>query len=369
MKIPFLDLKQLNSRYESSFIEASRRVIESGWYIRGTEVSRFEQNFASYSGAKHCIGVANGLDGLKLVLMAWMALGKIQEGDEVIVPSNTFIATILAVSDVKLVPVFCEPNPDTANIEASDIRKLITQKTRVIIPVHLYGRICEMEQIRALASEFKLLVLEDAAQAHGAELGNVRSGSAGDAASFSFYPGKNLGALGDAGAVTTNDEELANVVRAIANYGSYRKYEHQYKGINSRLDEIQASFLDIKLVDLDKDNALRQKIAKRYLDEIKNEDITLPKRPADAKNHVWHLFVVRSRNRLALQKHLSDLGVDTLIHYPTSPHKQKAYNEYCSLDLPIAERLQEQSLSIPISPMLTDDEVAYIICSLNTFRA
>lgn len=368
MIIPFLDLKQLNSRYESAFIEASRKVIESGRYIKGEEVRRFEKNFANYSKVNHCVGVANGLDALKLVLMAWKVLGKIKDGDEVIIPSNTFIATVLAVSDVKIVPVFCEPNPGTANIDVKNIRKLITDKTKAIIPVHLYGRLCEMVQIRSLAKEFNLLVLEDAAQAHGAEQGDFRSGNAGDAAAFSFYPGKNLGGLGDGGAVTTNDAELANIIRSLANYGSDRKYVHRYKGVNSRLDEIQASYLDIKLNNLNNDNLVRQKIAKRYLDEICNPEITLPERPREPKQHVWHLFVVRVKNRTALQDYLSKSGVDTLIHYPISPHKQMAYKEFNSLRFPIAESLQVQSLSIPLSPILTDEQVSYIISCLNSFK-
>lgn len=367
MKIPFLDLKQLNYRYESKFIEASRRVIESGWYIRGLEGKDFEENFASFSGVKHCIGVANGLDGLKLVLMAWKALGKLNDGDEIIVPSNTFIATVLAVSDVKLKPVFCEPDPNTANIDEKKIRALITSKTKAIIPVHLYGRICNMDEINIIAQEFGLLVLEDAAQAHGAKLNGVAAGAHGDAASFSFYPGKNLGALGDGGAVTTNDDELAMLIRAIANYGSHKKYEHEYKGINSRLDEIQAAFLDIKLKYLSEDNIVRQSIASHYINEIRNEHVLLPETPLEQENHVWHLFVVRSQYRELLQAHLHRLGIDTLIHYPTSPHHQKAYLEYSSLKLPIAEELQRQTLSIPNSPTLSNEEVSYIINAINSF--
>ncbi|MDX1538550.1 DegT/DnrJ/EryC1/StrS family aminotransferase [Arsukibacterium sp.] len=368
MKIPFLDLKKTNFRYENSFVDASKRVIESGWYIRGSEVQQFENVFAQYCGVRNCIGVANGLDGLKLVLLAWKILGKLNDGDEVIVPSNTFIATVLAVSDVNLVPVFCEPDPETFNITSDSLRSVITSKTKVIIPVHLYGRICPMPDINSIADEFGLLVLEDSAQAHGAELHGLKAGAYGHAASFSFYPGKNLGALGDAGAITTNDDELSSVIRAVANYGSYKKYEHVYQGVNSRLDEIQAAFLALKIKDLDIDNKRRQDVARFYSDNIENINIYLPAHPADIGEHVWHLFVVRTNYRQELQDHLSRLGIETMIHYPKCPHKQSAYKDMQHLTFVAAEELQHQVLSLPNSPTLTDEETSYIVKSINSFK-
>ena len=368
MKVDFLNLNRINSQYAKELIQASERVINSGWYIQGTEVKKFETNFANYCGTKHCIGVANGLDALVLTLKAWKMLGMIEEGDEVIVPGNTFIATILAISEVGLKSVLVEPDEESYNISISQINKNITDKTKVIIPVHLYGHICDMTEIKKIASENNLLILEDSAQAHGATKNGLKSGSWGDAAAFSFYPGKNLGALGDAGAVTTNHDELARTIRALANYGSIVKYEHIFKGVNSRLDEMQAAFLNVKIDYLDHEIKLRRNIANRYCSEINNEQISLPV-VKNQEEHVWHLFVIKTEHREKLKAYLDDKGIQTLIHYPKPPHKQQAYAEWGNITLPVTENIHRQVLSLPMDPTMTDAEIGYVIQAINGLTA
>lgn len=364
--IPFLDLKAINAKYREELIAAATRVIDSGWYIQGREVSTFESQFADYCGTKHCIGVANGLDALTLVLRAWKEMGRLRDGDEVLVPANTYIATIIAIVENRLVPVLVEPDEETFNISPYAAEKRITGKTRAILPVHLYGQLADMPRIKSLATDHGLLVLEDAAQAHGA-IGNGRTaGAFGDAAGFSFYPGKNLGALGDGGCVTTDDDELASVIRTLGNYGSIRKYENSLQGVNSRLDEMQAAMLAVKLLRLDQDIARRRSISLRYRREIKNPKIMLP----DAKSeeaHVWHLFVVRTGKRDDLQSHLLQQGVNTSIHYPIPPHKQKAFGSINNISLPITEKIHNQVLSLPIGPELNDAQVKHIIESCNAY--
>lgn len=355
MKIPFLDLKAINAAYREELIEAAVRVIDSGWYIRGKEAQAFEQEFAAYCGTKYCVGVGNGLDALTLTLRAWKELGKLKEGDEVLVPANTYIATILAITENRLFPVLVEPDEGTYNISPALARKAVTQKTKAILPVHLYGRLAEMPALMEIAEEYNLLVLEDAAQAHGASLQGRRAGNWGHAAGFSFYPGKNLGALGDAGAVTTNDEELAQTVRALGNYGSHKKYENLYQGVNSRLDEMQAALLRVKLKNLDKETAARRGVARLYLEQIKNPAIVLPKWERE-EQHVFHLFVVRCEKRDELQNYLMQHGIQTLIHYPVPPHKQKAFFGWNMKQFKITESIHKKILSLPISPVMEESD-------------
>ncbi|ENC04041.1 DegT/DnrJ/EryC1/StrS family aminotransferase [Escherichia coli] len=367
MKIDFLNLKKINACYEQELIEACSRVINSGWYISGKELDSFEKEFATWCNVKYCLGVANGLDALILTLRAWKILGKLHEGDEVIVPANTYIATILAISENGLKPVFVEPDIQTYNISLEGIRKAITSKTKAIVAVHLYGRLCPMDEIMAFAEKNNLLVLEDSAQAHGACLNGKRAGAWGDASGFSFYPGKNLGALGDAGAITTNDSQLYDVLVALRNYGSHIKYHHVFKGVNSRLDEIQAAMLRVKLKFLKEDTLKRQLIAERYINEIMNPSIILPLNE-ERELSVWHLFVIRTICRDSLIDYLNKNNIDTLIHYPIPPHKQKAYNEFSNVSLPVTETLHREVLSLPISPTMTDAEVDYVITKLNEFN-
>ncbi|EIG1499853.1 DegT/DnrJ/EryC1/StrS family aminotransferase, partial [Escherichia coli] len=345
--IDFLNLQKSNARYNNELIEAAVRVIESGWYISGSELNAFENNFAKYCKVKHAIGVANGLDALTLTLKAWQELGKLKRNDEVLVPANTYIASILAISEAGLKPVLVEPNEFSYNLSVDNIRAKITANTRVILPVHLYGLISPMDEIMNFARENNLLVLEDSAQSHGASINGKKAGSWGDAAGFSFYPGKNLGALGDAGAVTTNDTDLADTVRYLRNYGSKIKYKHEFKGVNSRLDEIQAAFLNVKLNYLDDDIRIRRNIANRYLNEIKNELIVLPTISSE-ENHVWHLFVIRIKDRDSLQHYLTKHNIQTVIHYPTPPHRQLAYKEFKDLCFPLSEELHREVISIPM---------------------
>lgn len=358
MKIPFLDIKNINLEHRDDLQAAFLRVLESGWFVQGNEVKQFEKEFADYCGAAHAIGVSNGLDALHLILRAY----DIGAGDEVIVPSNTFIATWLAVTLSGAKPVPVEPNYHTFNIDSASIEAAITPRTRAIIPVHLYGQVANMEEILEIAKKYDLKVIEDAAQAHGATYKGMKTGSAGHAAGFSFYPGKNLGALGDAGAITTNDADLAYKLRALINYGSHIKYEHKVKGFNCRLDELQAAFLRVKLKNLDKETERRREIALAYLDGLKDVDIILPYVPDDAQP-VWHLFVIRSEQREKLNDFLLGAGVGTMIHYPTPPHLQDAYQE---MELkpgsfPISEKMHLQNLSLPIGPTMSDDEVNYVI--------
>lgn len=364
--IPFLDLKAINQQYEEALKEACARVIDSGWYILGKEVEAFENEFADYCGSEYCIGVANGLDALILTLRAWKEMGKLKDGDEVIVPSNTYIASILAISENNLTPVLTEPDPDTFNLTAKGIEANITDKTRVILPVHLYGQISPMKEIVQLAKEYDLLVLEDCAQAHGASIEGKKAGTWGNAGAFSFYPGKNLGALGDAGAVTTDDDELKEVLTALRNYGSHEKYKNKYKGVNSRLDEIQAAMLRVKLHYLDKEIDARRTVAKLYLEKISNPNILLPK-VNNEKGHVWHLFVVKVKDRKKLQDYLLSEGIQYLIHYPTAPHHQQAYTEWESISYPISEMLHKEVLSLPIGPACDRNNIEKIVNCINEF--
>lgn len=366
--IPFLDLKSINGQYATELKEACARVIDSGWYIMGNELTQFESEFANYCGTKHAIGVANGLDALSLTLRAWKELGKLESGDEVIVQANTYIASILAITENDLVPVLVEPSANTFNLDPVLVRAAITQKTKAILPVHLYGLLSPMPELMSIAKEYNLLVLEDCAQSHGAETQGKKAGNWGDAAGFSFYPGKNLGALGDAGAVTTNDNELAETLKALRNYGSHKKYENLYQGLNSRLDEIQAAMLRVKLNFLPVETLRRQQIAQRYLSEINNEIIILPELK-ESLSHVWHLFVVRCNERNLLQQHLINSGVQTLIHYPIPPHQQQAYADMALQYLPITELIHNQVVSLPLDPTMSDESVDTIIEAINGFNA
>lgn len=391
--IKFLDLQKINAQYQTQFQEKMKLVIDNGWFILGNEVKQFEENFATYCGMKHCIGVANGLDALALIFKAHIELGKLQKGDEVIVPANTYIATILAILQSDLVPVLVEPRLETFNINPDLIAEKITSKTKAILPVHLYGQLAEMEAINMIARQYNLLVIEDAAQAHGASAQSRNFGTVfsdqfaetqptTDSRSFgtkpttvtqaySFYPGKNLGALGDGGAITTNDDKLAKVLLSLRNYGSERKYYNDYLGVNSRLDEIQAAFLNVKLPHLNSDNEKRIAIANRYLSEIKNIRIALPmvslRGTKQSNNHVFHLFVIRTKNRDHLQAYLKQHEIETLIHYPIPPHKQKALKSWNDLSFPITEKIHNEVLSIPISPIMTNEEVDFVIKTLNQY--
>lgn len=366
--INFLNLKELNSKYEVELQEACSRVIQSGWYIMGDELSNFESEFARYVGSKYCLGVANGLDALTLSLKAWILMGKLKEGDEVIVQANTYIASILAITANNLIPVLVEPSEKSYNLSVENIKKAISPKTKAILPVHLYGQLSPMQEIMDIAHEHGLMILEDCAQSHGASISECNAGNWGNAAGFSFYPGKNLGALGDAGAITTSDNEFFEVVKALRNYGSHKKYQNIYEGVNSRLDEIQAAMLRVKLRYLNDETISRQKISKKYRESILNPHITLPQvASGDEKSHVWHLFVIRTNNRDNLQKYLSQNNIQTLIHYPIPPHKQQAYSSWNHLSLPISEAIHNEVLSIPLDSTLSDENVNYIIKTLNGY--
>lgn len=364
--IKFFDLKQLNQAYEEDFHLKMQTFFEKGWYILGEEVQLFETNFASYCSAKHCVGVGNGLDALVLILKAYIQLGKLQKGDEVMVPANTYIATILAIMQADLVPVLVEPENQTFTIDPKEVVKAITSKTKAILVVHLYGQLANMESLTAIAKKHNLLLIEDAAQAHGAVFQDKRAGNFGDAAAFSFYPSKNLGCLGDGGAVVTNDTELTNTVRKLRNYGSEEKYKNELIGFNSRLDELQAAFLNVKLNDLDVQNEQRRQVAVRYLNEINNKKIKLPFYDG-SNNHVFHLFVIETEDRVGLKKYLLDNNVETAIHYPLAPHQQKALKAFNHLSLPITEEIHKTVLSLPMSPLLKEQEVTTIIDLLNNY--
>ena len=365
--IPFLDLKAINAQYRDELIEACTRVIDSGWYVGGQELAQFEQDFADYCGTQFAIGVANGLDALTLVLRAWMEMGKLKEGDEVIVPANTYIASILAITENKLIPVLVEPDITTYNINPDNIEASITHKTKVILPVHLYGQMADMPTIMDTAKRHNLLVLEDAAQAHGAHIQGKKAGSWGDASGFSFYPGKNIGALGDAGAITTNDGELADTLRALRNYGSHEKYKNLYQGVNSRLDEMQAAILTVKLKYSDDDLNKRRTIAEYYSEHINNPSIRLPSVLSQKTSHVWHLFVIRHAHREKLQAYLGEQGIQTLIHYPIPPHKQSAYGHWKDLSLPLTEQIHAEVLSLPISPIQSLEDTQRVVSACNSF--
>lgn len=364
--IKFLDLKKINSLYQQELKECCARVIDSGWYIRGQECDDFEKKFAEYCGTKYAIGVANGLDALILIIRAYKELGVFKSGDEVIVPANTYIASILAISANNLIPVLVEPNINDYLLDANKIEQAITTKTVAIMPVHLYGQTCQMDKINALAKKYNLKVIEDSAQSHGAYFADKKSGNLGDASGFSFYPGKNLGALGDAGAVTTNDKVLADTITALANYGSHEKYKNLYKGTNSRLDEIQAAILSVKLKYLEKDVEQRRSIANYYLNNIKNKRIILPK-VRNENNHVWHVFVIRTENRNKLQKYLLDNDIQTVIHYPVAPHHQQAYAERGNDIYPISEQIHNQVLSLPIGQHLSINDLEKVVSVINGF--
>ena len=360
--IKFLDLEKINNRFRSEIDQRIKNILDCGWYLQGKENEIFTKNFATYCGTKYAVGVANGLDALRLIINAY----GFSNGDEIIVPANTFIATILAISDNGCTPILVEPDINTYNINPDLVEAAITPRTKAIMVVHLYGQAVQMDKIWEIAKKYNLKVIEDAAQAHGAYYQDKRVGNLGDAAAFSFYPGKNLGAFGDAGGITTNDKELYEKVKALANYGSDYKYHHIYKGLNSRLDEIQAAILDVKLKYLDDDNARRSQIAKYYRENIKNPKVTLPQ-TYDEKSHVWHVFVVRCEDRESLQKHLETNGIQTNIHYPIPPHKQGAYKELENLSLPITEQIHRQVISLPISPVLTDEEVKKVVEVVNVW--
>ena len=358
----FLDLQKINNRFRVQMDARIKAVLDKGWYLEGEENETFARNFAKFCGTKFALGVANGLDAINLIIKAY----EFGVGDEIIVPSNTYIATILAISQNGCTPVLVEPDIDTYNINPDLIETKITPKTKAIIVVHLYGQAVQMQKIWALAQKYNLKIIEDSAQAHGAIYEGKRVGNLGDASAFSFYPGKNLGALGDGGGITTNDEALFRKIKAIANYGSDRKYHHIYKGVNSRLDEIQAAVLDIKLAHLDEDNARRREIAKIYLEQIKNPKIILPK-AYDESACVWHCFVVRTKKRDEFEAYLNQNGVQTIIHYPTPPHKQGAYSEWAQQSYPLSEQIHATIISLPISPVMSDDEVQKVVEVVNAY--
>ena len=360
--IKFLDLEKVNNRFRDEIDLRFKNILDKGWYLQGEENQKFADDFASFCGTEYAIGVANGLDAINLIIRAF-GFGV---GDEIIVPSNTYIATILAISENNCTPVLVEPDINTYNINPDLIEEKITDKTKAIIVVHLYGQAVQMDKIWNLAKKYNLKVIEDSAQAHGAIYKGKRVGNLSDASAFSFYPGKNLGCMGDGGAVTTNDKELFEKVKAIANYGSDRKYHHIYKGVNSRLDELQAAVLDVKLSHLDEDNNRRREISKYYRENIKNPKIILPK-VYDEKAHVWHIFAIRTEDRNALQKHLEANGIQTNIHYPTPPHKQGAYKEWENQSYPISEEIHRTVLSLPISPVMTNEEVKKVVEVVNEF--
>ncbi len=404
--IKFLDIQKITVSFEPELSKTIDRVVKRGWFLFGEEVRAFEKEYAEYTGSKHCIGVANGLDALRLILKAWIELGVMKEGDEVIVPANTYIASILAITDNHLKPVLVEPDINTCNLDISLIGQNITDRTRAIMVVHLYGQACWSIQLEDIAKKYNLKIIEDNAQAAGAMVAQSsehraqgketplrpapcalrHTGSLGDAAGHSFYPGKNLGALGDGGAVTTNDDELASVIRSLANYGSTKKYVNDYQGLNSRLDEIQAAVLRVKLLRLDEDNQRRREIAQYYLENITNPKIILPYTLSDQHSlltsnsqltthnsqlpasHVWHLFVTRHPERDRLQLYLSDHNIQTLIHYPVPPHRQKAYSEWSTLNLPITENIHREVLSLPISQVMSSGEAESVVECLNNFK-
>lgn len=365
--IKFLDLQKINVPYQAAFQQKLHSISEKGWYIMGDEVKNFERHFADYCGVKHCVGVGNGLDALVLIFRGYIELGKLQKGDEVIVPVNTYIASILAILQAGLVPVLVEPDKETYNLDPDLVIANLTAKTKAILAVHLYGQLADMEALNRIAQQHNLLVVEDAAQSHGAaNAEGLKAGNLGDAAGFSFYPGKNLGALGDAGAVTTNDSELAQIIYSLHNYGSAQKYYNDHIGYNSRLDELQAAFLDVKLPNLDAENAQRKIVANRYLAEINNPKIGLPAYNGGG-HHVFHLFVIRTEDREALQKYLSEKGIQTLIHYPIPPHKQKALPHWNDWSFPLTEKIHREVLSLPMSPVMTSEEIDSVIRALNEF--
>ena len=370
--IKFLDLQKINAQYADELKKVASEVIDSGWYLLGKYNKQFEENLATFNGSKHAIAVANGLDALRLILRAYLELGILKEGDEIIVPSNTYIASILAVTDNRLKPILVEPDINSYNLDFSKIERSLTSRTKAILLVHLYGKICWSEKLESIANENNLLIIEDNAQSIGATWNAKRSGSLGHAAGFSFYPGKNLGALGDSGAVTTDDDNLASVVRALANYGSAEKYINKFQGLNSRMDEIQAAFLNIKLKFIDQENQIRREIAQYYIRHIKNENLILPEGETvsicNDLSHVWHLFVVRTKKRVEFQKYLLANDIQTLIHYPIPPHKQRCFKEWNNRLYPISEAIHDEILSLPISPVMTMEDVKIVVDVVNKWK-
>jgi len=364
--IPFLNLRDLNHPHRKELIDAITSFIDSGQYILGEKVKIFEEEFSKYCGVKHTIGIGNCLDALTLIIRAYKEMGVFHDGDEILVPANTYIASILAITENRLKPILIEPDINTYNIDVGLLEKNITKKTKAILTVHLYGKVSYSEKMRVIADTYNLKIIEDSAQAVGAVYKRKKIGNLGDASGFSFYPSKNLGALGDAGAVTTNDSVLADIVRALRNYGSHKKYHNIYQGINSRLDEIQAAVLSVKLKYLDKENQKRRDVARRYLDNIKNEKLLLPKAEIDM-SHVWHLFVVRTKERDMFVNYLLDNGIGSLIHYPIPPHKQKAFATWNKKSYPITEEIHNTIVSLPLSPIITEEEVSKVIEACNRF--
>ena len=364
--IKFLDLQKINAQFEQELKDAANRVIDSGWYLLGKELESFELNYAAFIGSKYCLGVANGLDALRMIFRAYIELGLMKKGDEVIVPANTYIASVLAITDNQLIPVFVEPNEQTYNLDSSLIESSITAKTKAVLTVHLYGQNSVDDEMIRVCKQYNLKLVEDAAQSHGAVWDGKVTGNIGDAAGHSFYPGKNLGALGDAGAVTTNDEELHKTIAALRNYGSHKKYENIFQGYNSRLDEMQAAFINVKLKYIQEDIKARRNIAQIYRDNITNPSIILPIATAE-QEHVWHLFVIRTKQRDQLQEFLTAQGIQTLIHYPIPPHKQLGYKQYNNLHFPLTEKIHQEVLSLPMSSLLDKFELQSIITTLNNY--
>lgn len=365
--IKFLDLQKINTRYSEELHQAAKRVIDSGWYLLGKELESFELNYSNFCGAKYTLGVANGLDALRLIFKAYIELGIMNKGDEVIVPANTYIASVLAITDNDLHPIFVEPNINTYNLDSARIEEVITNRTKAVLTVHLYGQNAIDDHLLNTCNKHGLKLVEDCAQSHGAIWKGKITGSIGDAAGHSFYPGKNLGAMGDGGAVTTNDIDLYKTIEALRNYGSHEKYKNIYQGFNSRLDEIQAAFLNVKLKYINEDIIARRQHANYYLENIKNDSIILP-HVTNQESHVWHLFVIRLKNRKELQDHLAREGVQSLIHYPIPPHKQEAYKNFNHLHFPITEKIHEEILSLPMSPVLNDFEREKIVNIINDFK-
>lgn len=365
-EIPFFDLKRINDRYSDELENALKRVLHSGWYILGEEKKQFETEFAKYCDTEHCVGVGNGLDAIRLIILAYKELGILKDGDEVILPTNTFIATALAVSQSGLVPVLSDCNTNTYNIDPASAENKINNKTKAIIAVHLYGQVAPMDELTAIAEKYNLLLIEDVAQAHGANYKGRKAGSLSHAAAFSFYPVKNMGALGDAGAVTTNNKDLSDTIRCLSNYGSDEKYKHKHKGLNSRMDELQAAILRVKLKYLDQENNERKNIASFYSTNIKNNLIQAPS-IQDIESHVFHQYVIRCKTRDHLQEYLSKNGIHTQIHYPTPIHKQPAYKEMNQLSCPISEKVQDEILSIPLFPSMKEVEIKKVVNTINQY--
>jgi dTDP-4-amino-4,6-dideoxygalactose transaminase len=364
--IKFLDLQKINAQYATELKQVAAEVIDSGWYLLGEQVKQFENNLEVFQEGVNAVAVANGLDALRLIFKAYIELGFMQEGDEVIVPANTYIASVLAITDNKLIPVLVEPDLNTFNLDLNSIESKITSKTKAIMVVHLYGRVCWSSELVALAKKHNLKIIEDNAQAIGARWNGIRTGNLGDAAGFSFYPGKNLGALGDSGAVTTKDADLAKSIRILANYGSAQKYVNQYHGLNSRMDEIQAAFLNVKLRYLDNETLRRQEIANYYIENIKNDKLILPN-GGEVNEHVWHLFVIRTNKRDELQAYLLENEIQILIHYPIPLYKQECYSYMVDISLPITEQIHQEVLSLPISPVMSNEEIKKVVLVLNKY--